>query len=421
MKKIAIALCIVLGCAVAHAQDYCATSRFDTTDVFTKGQIAIDTVVYGYNIDWQGNGDSLKLEAFYPKNSVDPLARRPVIMLTHGGGFVSGSLSGMRDDAMYFARKGFVAFTIDYRLGWNQVCVPNNTSNVKAIYRANQDARAAMRYMIANASAYKIDTGRIFLFGKSAGAVNSLVMHFATEADFEALLPGIADSLGGLNTSTNPLTTPFTIKGIATVSGGLPDLSSITAQNMIPLQMFHGTEDIVVPYKTAHPYGCTEFPTLSGSFDIASRLRMLGGCFEFCFDTDAGHGDVYDGDQALVYKRISHAFKRVLCDDCRQTVYRNKTLISDQSFSLIASADEEPIENSPLALYPNPCRDKVAISGVEARSLTLVDNLGEVVAKIDGAVDMIDMSRYPEGAYLVVVTDRSGSTVTRRLMKIDGR
>jgi len=421
MKKIAIALFIVLSCVVAHAQDYCNTSRFDTTDVFTKGQIAIDTVVYGYNIDWQGHGDSLKLEVFYPKNSVDPLARRPVIMLTHGGGFVNGNLGGMRSNALYFARKGFVAFTIDYRLGWNQVCVPNNTSNVKAVYRANQDGRAAMRYMMAHASAYKIDTSKVFLFGKSAGAVNSLVMHFATEADFDAILPGIADSLGGLNTSTNALTTPFSIKGIATVSGGLFDLSSITSQNMIPLQMFHGVQDVVVPYRTDHPYGCTEFPEISGSFDIANRLRQLGGCFELCFDPDAGHGDVYDGEENFIYKRISHAFKRVLCDDCRQIVYRNKTLISDQSFSLIASAEEEEGENSPLSLYPNPCRDMVTISGVAARSVRLINDRGEVVAKADGAVTTIDMSGYAQGAYLLVVTDAAGSTFTRRLMKLEGR
>ncbi len=421
MRKLTVTLFMFLCCIAAHAQDYCTTSRFDTTDVFTVTQVDIDTVVYGYNIDWQGNGDSLELEVLYPRNSIDPLAVRPMIMLIHGGGFVNGSLISARGQASYFAQKGFVALTINYRLGREEECVPNNrTSMIEAVYRANQDARAAMRYMVVNAATYKIDTSRIMLYGRSAGAITALLMHFANEADFEALLPGITNSLGGLNSSTNSLRGRFSIKGIGGLSGALFDSLMITSRNKIPLEMFHGTDDSVVPYKTGFAQTCQYGLPLAGSYTLAQRLKRLDGCYELCYQPDAGHTDLYDGDNWFVEKRLSHFFKRVLCDDCRQTVYRDLTLISDQSLSLIASAGEEEAEHSPLALYPNPCHGLVTISGIEARNVTLVNSLGEVVTTFDGAVTAVDMSRYPQGLYMVVVTDASGRTLTRRLMKLDG-
>jgi hypothetical protein len=67
-------------------------------------------------------------------------------MLVHGGGFVGGSCTSMQDRAIYFARRGFVAASLDYRLGWAQTCDGlGYVTDVKAIYRAVQDHVAEER------------------------------------------------------------------------------------------------------------------------------------------------------------------------------------------------------------------------------------------------------------------------------------
>lgn len=109
-----------------------------------------ETIVYGY-VD----GASLLADIARPRSE----ARLPLVLSVHGGRWYYGT---RRDtgaiDVRQWADFGYVAMSIDYRL---VTCTP-----APACY---QDMLCAIRWAHANASAYRIDTSRIFLIGMSAG------------------------------------------------------------------------------------------------------------------------------------------------------------------------------------------------------------------------------------------------------------
>ena len=194
----------------ATAQNYCGISRFDTTDVIPRSALRDTTLVYGHNYNWQGKYDTLHVRLFYPDNNKDTFTARPLIVIVHGGGFVEGDIQSTKKKEIYFARKGFVVASVEYRLGWRQDCVPgNDTSLAYAIYRADQDINAAIRLLVKKATVYKIDTKRILLHGESAGALACLMDVFVDKREFNEKFPGITAKLGDLNNATNTLTNTF--------------------------------------------------------------------------------------------------------------------------------------------------------------------------------------------------------------------
>jgi poly(3-hydroxybutyrate) depolymerase len=421
MKPFLLLALALLCCGAASAQNYCATDRYDTTEIFPSGSLTGTTVTYGVNTDWHGQTDSLSMLIYRPSNGADTATKRPFILLIHGGGFVSGTLNGMKQEAIYFARRGFVAGTIDYRLGWNQECIPNNTSQTEAIYRASQDARAALRWVVANASALRVDTAMILMFGRSAGAVNCLVTWFNDQADFEAAEPGIVSILGPLDSGSNNLTDHYTIKAIASVSGGVSDTALITPGTMIPIAMFQGTADSVIPYKTGHPYNCEDFPVIQGSYEIARQIRRLGGCFELCFEPGIGHGHVYEGQDSFFFPQLSHFFKRVLCSDCRQIIYRNQTLLQDSAakFDLPEIGGEAP--EIALTVTPSVTSGTITVeargAGVADGTIEISDIQGRLLLTENAGSELRDISlaQYPAGHYFITCRTAFGS-VTRHIL-----
>lgn len=118
----------------------------------------------------------LHLDIFRPKD--DTLKKRPMIMFIQGGAFYFGS----KDDkapsqwCQHFASQGYVAVSIDYRIGY----IPTKANIVRAAYRAVQDAHAAMRFLVAHQEEYGIDTTMMFVGGTSSGAVTALNLAFLT-------------------------------------------------------------------------------------------------------------------------------------------------------------------------------------------------------------------------------------------------
>ncbi len=132
---------------------------------------------------------TLELDVAVPPNATASTPQ-PAIVWIHGGGFVGGSKEERRDDAMSYARAGYVAATINYRL------TPDNQANpairVRAIQQATDDAMNAIRFLRANAAIYHIDPNRIATIGTSAGGGISLIN--AIEAD--TLLGTVSDYSG---------------------------------------------------------------------------------------------------------------------------------------------------------------------------------------------------------------------------------
>lgn len=101
------------------------------------------------------DGESLALNIARPKAET---GLRSAILCIHGGGFRAGKRESYDALCMKLAEKGFVAATITYRLA------PKHQFPA-----AVHDSKAAVRWLRANASKYKIDPAKIGVTGGSAG------------------------------------------------------------------------------------------------------------------------------------------------------------------------------------------------------------------------------------------------------------
>ncbi|MEJ8844564.1 alpha/beta hydrolase [Lacibacter sp. H375] len=209
----------------------------------------------------------LTLDVYKPANNTK---KKPAILLIHGGGFVGGNKTDVNivNLANYFAARGWVAFSINYRLLGDKGTVPAqwiqyaqssvaavDQSQFIAMYPAHRDAKAAVRWLIANADNYNIDTNYITVGGGSAGAVIATTLGITNTTDFTN---EISLNIDPTLTTTN-LNKTYTVKTILDFWGSGV---AVTAVNSIygyqrfdrsdaPIMIAHGTADSTVKYTNA--------------------------------------------------------------------------------------------------------------------------------------------------------------------------
>jgi acetyl esterase/lipase len=107
--------------------------------------------------------------------------KRPVIVFFFGGAWRNGSYLQFVPQAEYFATRGLVAISADYRIESKHKTRPD---------RAIEDARTAVRWVRANAGKLGIDPDRVIASGGSAGghlaAATALVEKFESADDPKA-------------------------------------------------------------------------------------------------------------------------------------------------------------------------------------------------------------------------------------------
>lgn len=248
--------------------------RFKET-CFTSISTQAD-LYYRTEKDFSSKDDSLFMDFYEPQD--DTASLRPVIVMLYGGAFISGS----RKDTLittysnYFAGCGYAVFAIDYRIGMNLLTVKPQEELTKALYRAVQDSRAAVRFIRKNADTYKIDTSQIFAMGYSAGAIT--LIHHAyleqAEASQNPLLEPVISSLGDLDQGDD-LQYSSKISCIINCCGAIADTSFIDEGNA-PILSFHGTDDQIVPYDTGYAFSDPSTVALFGSFVIDQKAKALG-------------------------------------------------------------------------------------------------------------------------------------------------
>lgn len=208
----------------------------------------------------------LLMDSYVPDND---LQNRPLLMLIHGGGFSGGSKQqeALVDIANYYASRGFVVFSIDYRLRGDMGTIPQEwidaTTNVDpaelgqllAMYPAHRDAKAALRWIIANADNYHINTDYITVGGGSAGAITSIGLGVSELGDYKDEI-----SVTGDNTlSTTNLSQTYEVQTILDFWGSNVSIEILELiygyqrfdQNDPALFIAHGTEDPTVPFSSA--------------------------------------------------------------------------------------------------------------------------------------------------------------------------
>jgi pimeloyl-ACP methyl ester carboxylesterase len=210
----------------------------------------------------------LKMDIYTPKG--DSLKHRPMIMFIHGGGFYIGDkkTEAMVEWCKYFAARGYVTVSINYRLGYKFI----GPSVERAGYRGLQDAHAAMRFLVKNKDIYGINTNLLFVGGTSAGGVTSLNLVFMRnknrpEASRNSLF---YSDMGDIESSTNGIKGIFKIVAVVNMWGAVNDLE-ILKNSKTSIISFHGDADKVVPINYDYP-----FQDIKGNFSSVILNKMYG-------------------------------------------------------------------------------------------------------------------------------------------------
>ena len=169
----------------------------------TYAVILEQDLIYAQGLTHDGNNPStsakpLLLDVYRPDNNSE---NRPVYMFVHGGAFTGGSKTqaAIVDQANYFASRGWVFVSIDYRLTgdlgsiftgivpqeWLDAAeLTTQARQLMAMYMAQRDSKAALRWIMANADNYNINTDFITVGGGSAGATTAVTLGISSLEDF---------------------------------------------------------------------------------------------------------------------------------------------------------------------------------------------------------------------------------------------
>lgn len=120
-----------------------------------------------------GKKRSVKLNVYTPKDREAGKAL-PAIVVIHGGAWMIGNRDTCRAHATALAANGYVAASIDYR-----------KRPEVGITECVQDAKAAVRWVRANAATHGIDPERIGAIGGSAGGHMAAMLAVSTDPKLE--------------------------------------------------------------------------------------------------------------------------------------------------------------------------------------------------------------------------------------------
>ena len=198
------------------------------------------------------DGTALSLNIAFPKEPTS--TTRPVVVLIHGGGFISGDKASKNRQIKKLATLGFVAVSAEYRLA------PEHR-----FPKAIEDIKLAIRFLKANAKRYHINPERIIVSGSSAGSYLAVMVGVTGNAEGFSdygLYTEFDDTVRAVAAQSAPIGN-YTLekyRNTATVKRLLGDegkinFRSLTAMSPVtyldsndpPLFLSHGDQDSIVP------------------------------------------------------------------------------------------------------------------------------------------------------------------------------
>ncbi len=318
--------------SILHALPYGVAALLGhtgTAQPYTQPLWEVDTVrniVYGWDTNYLGGIDTLKLDLFRPV--ADGNAARPLLVAVHGGSWMGGARQDLWTVCHAAAQRGYVATTISYRLRHHVpqnvsislgvdpcVYVPDSAEVLRALYRAQQDVKGAVRFLKGRSPLDSTSICNVFLYGESAGAISGLTAVFLDDPDERpaacaALGPAPEPNffLGGCHAAPWPLTIdqrsrpdlgPVAgdvaqnghddrVAGVAAMYGGIPLLG--VAENWVQgpdtpaVFLYHQTCDAIVPNGSAQllremsalcatgTWWSTHYPWSAGSLALEALL-----------------------------------------------------------------------------------------------------------------------------------------------------
>ncbi|MBI3234906.1 MAG: T9SS type A sorting domain-containing protein [Bacteroidetes bacterium] len=390
-------------------------------------QVNIDSnVVYGNDTLYNLQTTDLKMHIYAPVG--DNNNKRPVVIWLYGGAWVAGAKEDMADWCLRFAKRGYVAVTIQYRLGFfNDNIVPyigniprpyGPEEPTRAAYRAQQDLKGAIRFIKGKKDIYKLDTSKVFVGGQSAGAITCLSAAFMNENSQKPSACGVisnyTNQLQGLNIK-RPDLGPVEgrlnlngcgtgVKGVINMFGAIFDTSWIKTANDISVFSYHqsvdyNTEDIVVSSYTKTFFWSLNlnYPWAHGSRIIQKRLTNLG------YDSCHAYTYIYPGfthglhDESVVDLGIARLMNNIVCN-----------------IACFPLGVVEPELNNDFKVYPNPATNSIHISAANLKmgNIELYDMEGKVIKSFISNVGTsnldLDISDLRAGIYLLKSRNNEG-------------
>jgi acetyl esterase len=113
-------------------------------------------------------GQAQEMEVYFPQDHNAVKTKVPGVLLFHGGGWSNGDLAQFRHACDYFAKRGLVAATANYRMHTKAEAdqLPAGISRKRVCIT---DARSAIRWMKSHADEWGMDPQRLIVGGGSAG------------------------------------------------------------------------------------------------------------------------------------------------------------------------------------------------------------------------------------------------------------
>ena len=251
-------------------------------EVFDEIQKTED-VVYGNSPDlpfiflfeWNTQNIDLDMDVYEPAG--DTLSNRPAIIFLHSGAFFSGNNNAddMVDLSIQSAKRGYVSFNMNYRLGLN---ILSSYSGERAVFRGVQDLSAVIRFIRQYSSEYRIDPDKIYVWGSSAGSFIGLHLAFTEDDERpESTYGSFSDpDLGCIDCVGNNFIQNSKPNAVISCWGAIGDLDWIEPDNNVPILMFHGDLDPIVPFDSGYPFTIDiALPFVYGSNQIFNKLQDL--------------------------------------------------------------------------------------------------------------------------------------------------
>ena len=362
----------------------------------------------------------------------DSATKRPVVFFTHGGSFLSGSKETGDIVALCraFAKRGYVTVSQNYRLGYESF---DATNAKRAVWRAMQDGRAAVRHVRANAAQYLIDTNMIIYGGASAGGFTALHVAFLDEP--QELVLGIDTStytgpgsqgLGSFKGTTNNLSNSDEVNAVINLCGAIGDTSWIQLKDKnIPVLNMHGTADNTVPYGTAVIKLFNTIPLLnvSGSSSIRKSLnakKMTNRFYTFC---GLDHVPFYG--TTAVQKRWMDTTVLFISQFLYYDVLKLSAVNPNANIQEIDSADcpTTGIYATPIVaakISPNPTQHSVLVelknNNAMLQQIAIIDLTGRVVGlhNIENENQTtLNLQNFDKGIYLLKIITSEGMIIER--------
>jgi para-nitrobenzyl esterase len=385
---------------------------YDCYGRYLENQFEIEEInglQFGRAQNSDGTWKSLKMNIYLPKD--DEATNRPLLIYITGGSFIGASRDAFEATvvAKELAKKGYVTASIDYRVESNFIALAFPEIMIRAVIRAVQDAKAAVRFfrkdVAESGNTYGIDADNIFIGGCSAGGITAL--HLAYMDDMSELEPQFLQhvvALGGLDGESGNPGYSSRVKGVISVSGAIKNRSYMDNNPDIPVLCIHSTNDLSIPYTYGSPYFIPTLPMVHGSKHIDTYARNKG--IKSTLYTLLGFVHIPYGNNPDTFNPVVFDSSMTLMS---RFMYENSgcggvpTPVSDNA-------------TTSLQLYPNPTGGLLYLgqtSGQDLYSITLTNSFGQKVARYNlhrGQQHInLKASGIAPGLYFVSGEDRTGN------------